>query len=546
MASIFEEMMSVNHDLTESAKISRRKNNKVVKESRKISCKKLKVESRKFFEENDITDLEKDFEVPNPEEDTQDGVVLVIDPEIGDDEEVPEDAAEEMVGDLVYKCPVCGSNYVCDCNAEGMVEGVEVDEEGAPLECPICGDDADQILIGEITPAEDAPGEEKSEMEPQSVEEPEDGIEDPGESAAEYESLRKSLIKKSRIVKESVEEDNYEEMLRDPGIVKEIKEQAVEFFEEEGFEKGYGLPNYLDVDGDDFKNPYLIAESPYDTMNFMIEEGGLGMEEFLSDILEFDIYDLDDSDELVEKAEEIMMSAAQEYISPRKLHKVFSAVLNSSGFSETNFEKFIEINGAPLGIIYTGGGGPTFYIYDKSRIKDYLSSSSKSGVKESYDEYSDSETPLELEVPSDDNGNEEKTPQVVVKDSDVNLYFDEAKLEALMCRMMKENYKGAPQFKVNKVTLSGKKLKIEYVVRNRKKSRKGLLVGEGFSRQSRAFKLMLRDKGAFTESFARTPSFTVECVRMRNKIIPTKMNYDFKVKVNESLYRVVSESVNKR
>ena len=195
MASIFEEMMTANHSLTESAKPSTRfgKKSKMVKECRKINCKCLRVESRKFFEENDIDDLEKDFAVP--EDEKSDEVVLVIDPELPSDEEVPEEAAAEMVGDKVYKCPVCGSNYVCNCDNDGMVEGIEVDEDGAPLECPICGDDADQILIGEIAPAEEAPGEEVD-PEPEKPEEdegeeeeeipeeevPEDAEEDLGES----------------------------------------------------------------------------------------------------------------------------------------------------------------------------------------------------------------------------------------------------------------------------------------------------------------------------------------------------------------------------
>ena len=367
MASIFEEMMTANHNLTESTKPSTRfgKKSKIVKESRKISCKHLKVESRKFFEENDIDDLEKDFAVP--EDEKSDEVVLVIDPELPSDEEIPEEAAEEMVGDKVYKCPVCGSNYVCNCDNDGMIEGVEVDEDGAPLECPICGDDADQILIGEIAPAEEAPGEE---VDP----EPEKPEEDEGE----------------------------EETPAEEGVPEEVKDD---------------LGESLAKDSDEA----LEEENP------------------------------------VEDPENMM-------------------VLDTDS---------VEVN--------------------------------------------------------EEEEEEKPAPEVVVTDSEVTLVLDDAKLESMMNKMIKENYKGNPVFQVTKVSRNGNNLKIEYVVRNGKKTSKGLLVGEGFNKDSRLMKISFRDKGAFTESFAKTPSMVVEFARIGNKVIPTKMKYDFKVKVNESLYQVVGK-----
>lgn len=370
MASIFEEMMTANHNLTESAKPSTRfgKKSKMVKECRKINCKCLRVESRKFFEENDIDDLEKDFAVP--EDEKSDEVVLVIDPELPSDEEVPEEAAEEMVGDKVYKCPVCGSNYVCDCDKDGMVEGIEVDEDGAPLECPICGDDADQILIGEIAPAEEAPGEE---VDP----EPEKPEEDEGEEEEE-------------IPEEEVPEDAEDDL-------------------------GESLTEDLDEVPEEVPEEERPAEDPEDMM----------------------VLDTDSAE--VEEEEE------------------------------------------------------------------------------------------------------KPAPEVVVTDSEVTLVLDDAKLESMMNKMIKENYKGNSSFKVTKVSCRGKNLKIEYMVRNGKKTSKGLLVGEGFNKESRLMKVAFRDKGVFTESFAKTPSIIFEFAKIGNKVIPTKMKYDFKVKVNESLYRVAGK-----
>lgn len=385
MASIFEELMTANQRLTESVHPFKKKT-----ESRKINCRHLKVESRKFFEENDLDTLEKEFEVPEVTSENPDEIVLVIDPEIQDSEEIPEDAAEEMVGDLVYKCPVCGSNYVCNCDADkAFEEGIEVDEEGTPIECPICGDDADQILVGEIAPADEAEGKEVD-LPPQ-------------------------------------EEDE-------------------------------DLP---DEDGN-LDNP--------------IEE------------------DLD-----------ISVSTDDE-------GKVDEVVVDEDG--ETVVDEVVD---------------------EVSENED------PETVEESVDDAAVLEPAVEDAVED-----EEESPAVVVKDSNVELFFDEARLESLVRKVLKDNYKGNPSFKVSKVRLNKGVLKVEYVVRRGKSSKKGILVGEGFNTRTRVFEVSFKDKGAFTESFGRTPAFVVEMVRVRNKFIPTKMTYDFKVKVNESLYRVVGKVGHKR
>lgn len=344
MASIFEELMSVNSNLTESVRPSVR-GKKV--ESKKIPFKNLKVESVKVFEDADFDDLDQQFGA-QPTDENPDEVVLVIDPEIQSGDEIPEDAAEKMVGDLVYKCPVCGSNYVCGCDPE-MQEGIELDDEGVPVECPICGDDAEQILVGEIAPAEDA-GEKK---EPELV-----NTEDDGEEEEEKE-------------------------VPGPG------------------------------DGED-------------------EEVDEGLHEDL---------------ECPECEDNVM----------------------------------------------------------------------------------------ELATPEEE---EDKTPAVQVKDSQVTLVLDDKRFESLMNQVISENYKNDPKFKINRCSVKEGKLRIQYTVTEGKSSKKGLMIAEGFDKKSRKMTLKFKDKGAFTESFSRTPSFVIECVKIKNAVIPTSVNYDYKVKVNESLYRV--------
>lgn len=118
---------------------------------RKISCGKLRLESMKFVEDADSDEF--DF---TPE----DEVVVVVDPEMDEvpaSEEEAKEAAEELIGDTICKCSICGANYVCDCDStiEEDVDG-EVEtcvEDGT---CPICGEEAPQIVVGEIVPADDA------------------------------------------------------------------------------------------------------------------------------------------------------------------------------------------------------------------------------------------------------------------------------------------------------------------------------------------------------------------------------------------------------
>lgn len=363
--SIFEELMKRSSGLTESVSFDHKSAEKKV-ESRKIKVSNIKVESRKIFEDTDYDDLDQQF--ANTDEVNDDEVVLVIDPELPSDEEPAENAAEEMIGDKVYKCPICGSNYVCDCDA-AQEESIEVDENGVPVECPICGDDADQILIGEITPAEDA-GEE-SELDPVK---PED---DEGEE-----------------------------------------------------------------------------EAP-------AEEDGADLEE---------------------------------------------ESLNENNSTETSTENVEE-----------------------SLEEDFG------------DECSEEECPecsLELAAPVEEP--EEEAPAVVIKDSDVSLTLDDARFESLMTKMIKENYNNAPKFKLSKVSMSSKsgRMRIEYFIKEGKKVSKGVLIGEGFNKDKRVSRINFVDQGVFTESFAKNPSFIVECVLIKGSVRPVAISYDYKVKVNEQYYRV--------
>lgn len=330
MPNIFEQLMTQNGKLTESVRPSRFIVKTESKDVTKIKSSKIKVESTKIFESEDadFDALDAQFDVDpageNFNDEDNDEVVLVIDPELPADEEVPEDAAQNMIGKSVYKCPICGSNYLTG-------ESVEVDEAGNPIECPICGEDTEQVLIGEIAPVE---------------------------GAGEEDTL-------------------------DP------------------------------VDAED-------AE--------------------------------DDDDEPEDEKDE-----------------------------------------------------------DEEIIEDSLKPCAKT----------ESEDPDEVE----------------------DLEFKEDKFESLISDVIKENYKFNPKFRVKKVSCNGSKLKIEYVVREGKgKFTRGIMICEGFDSKARRISLKVRDKGAFTESFTKKPAMVVECVKIRNNIIPVSLKYDYTKKINESVYRVFGKA----
>lgn len=375
MPNIFEQLMTQNRQLTES-NLKARQSAKSLGEAKKISASKIKLESRRICEETDADELDAQFAV-DPEDSEESEVVLVVDPELPADEEVPEDAAENMIGDKVYKCPICGANYVCNCNAEN--ESIEVDENGVPSECPICGDDVDQILVGEIAPAEGA-GEEIDE-EPATSE----------------------------------DEEEIDDIIDD-----EIPEEVPED-EDEEFEESVD-PAFQDDTADDT----TVTES----------------------------IDLDD---------------------------------------EVDYDADVD----------------------------------------------DVDGSLVLDT---DSAEEDGSATVSIDADTVNLRIDESRLESMMNTMMKENFKFNPVFKVKRALRDGKILRLEYVVRQGKKSFKGVLRAEGFDPSRHEMTLRVKDRGVFTESFTKTPSFVIECVCIRNTVIPTALRYDFKRTVNESVYRVVGSA----
>ena len=146
--------------------VSKRRSRKV--KPFNIPANKLQLESLKRFleadEEDDIqADVTADY---TPEDD----VVLVIDPDM---EEVPEDtdaaidAAEDLVGQHVCKCAICGANYVTDAE---ITEDVEIEDQ----ECPVCGEVGDQIVVGVITPTEELSDEDAEEIDDVELEDEED------------------------------------------------------------------------------------------------------------------------------------------------------------------------------------------------------------------------------------------------------------------------------------------------------------------------------------------------------------------------------------
>ena len=432
MATIFEELFSANQKLNESLN-SRKKNAK--KESRKIPVSRIKVESRRIFEDADLDDLDRQF-ATTEDEGNNDEIVLVIDPELNASDDIPEDAAEEMVGDLVYKCPICGSNYVCDCDT--MTEGVETDEDGVPTECPVCGEDTEQILVGEIAPAEEGDSEEP--MDPQEVDEVvEDEVGE--EEIPATESKKKVENKKSSARKARKEDLEISVSEDEEGNVDEVT----------------------------------------------VEEDG-------TEVVDAEVVD-EEEEEIVEET----CGSKKESRSRARRTRRESIVCPECGEDPCVCEDF---------------------------------DSEEDGLV------------LDTAVATPEEDEEETAPAVDVENStvEINLNFDNEQFESLMNRVIRENYKGNSGFKTLRCSYNTRRrtLKVEYLVRRQnKKSIRGTMTFEGFSPRYRNMILSGRDQGVFTESRTKTPAFKVECVRRGRVIIPTSVKYDYKVKVNESLYRVV-------
>jgi len=137
-----------------------------------IPLSKVKCESLSKFLEAEGDEAEELTVDYTPEDD----VVLVIDPEM---DEVPEDteeaveAAEDLVGQHVCKCSICGANYVTDSD---ITEEVEIEDQ----ECPVCGETGDQIVVGVITPTDELSKEDEEDLTDVEVEDEEE-VEDEGD-----------------------------------------------------------------------------------------------------------------------------------------------------------------------------------------------------------------------------------------------------------------------------------------------------------------------------------------------------------------------------
>lgn len=166
-----------------------------------IPANKLKVESIRFFEENE-DEVTADY---TPDDD----VVLVIDPEM---EETPEDAedaeeaAEDLVGDCVCKCAVCGANYVCDCDS--VNEDLESEEDV----CPVCGEEGEQIVVGTITATDELSDEDEESVDDTDFEEEEEEDEDSEDvSEDEFDDFEED---DSNMDSEDSEDDEFEESIQ--------------------------------------------------------------------------------------------------------------------------------------------------------------------------------------------------------------------------------------------------------------------------------------------------------------------------------------------
>ncbi len=464
MANIFEELMLSHAKLTESLKAQKKQPRCKCK---KYSNSKFRVESLRIFEEADPEELDAEFAVdPDEADESEDEVVLIIDPELPTDEEVPEDAAEDLIGDYVYKCPVCGANYVCGCDAV-ETEAIEVDEEGVPTECPVCGDDSDQILVGEIAPADEAEGEEEQEMEPvESEDEEEESSEETTDEGGEEE------------VSEEEEEEITEESLR------RRRRRKMEAARRRNARNRYGRRRAresvdVEVKVDEDDNTVVVATDFDDADTY--DAPYADEAEVYEDEAEIDDVELGDPVEVEESRRRMREARARRRaMANRRIRKESVA---RRPITKTTTRRPVARN--------------------------------TRAIQES----------------------KARTRRPATKTASRPFTFKEAKFESLMTKMIRENYNTRDAFKVTRAYLSGGKLNLNYTIGNRR----GTFVAEGFDKKATKMKLRVRDRGVFTESYTKTPSFVVECVCVNKAVIPMRIRYNFTKKVKEQLYRIRGE-----
>lgn len=137
-----------------------RTSKKATKKAFNIPVNKLKFESLSHYLSEDTDEEETELDV-TADYTPDDDVVLVIDPEM---DEVPEDVeeaeeqAEDIIGDHICKCAICGANYITDAE---ISEELEMEEET----CPVCGETGEQIVVGVITPTEELSAEDEEDIE---------------------------------------------------------------------------------------------------------------------------------------------------------------------------------------------------------------------------------------------------------------------------------------------------------------------------------------------------------------------------------------------
>lgn len=630
MANIFEELMQSHMALTES--IDSRKKPRC--NCKKFSSKRFKVESLKIFEGADFDELDADFAV-DPEEtsENKDEVVLIIDPELPTDEEVPEDAAENLVGDFVYKCPICGANYVCDPNSES--EYVSLDENGVPTECPVCGEDTDQILVGEIAPAEEVEGDEERELEPQEVEEEEESEEDFGEEDFDFEEeeevLEDSLKPRRRVTEAKIPYDTVSPSDKDEFLTKmsagntlfkspkinkksfvgQIEDTKIN--RKDGFYEVY-LTNKKDpikIPMDSSKDYYVVSKSLSGKLQKMYKDdsGTKAREDEDEKKRQEREKKLEPQREKERKEKERKEREEEERDRERKYNsqkknqeiadrkasdKAYGAAGKNTDDKRSDGQKnpwwkmnkealHEDLEEDDVDIDVEADDFPNeFQVQDEVAVDDSgakvkidaetvnvnLGEGKKSKAckgkdckeDETCEEACEKESKLsnrKLRRPITKTEGTRK-PTAKVSPSRINrtraiqeakkasvsrktssksnrpFTFKEDKFESMMNRMIRENYKTKDSFKVNRVQIVDGKLTLNYSVGKRN----GTFVAEGFDKNASRMKLRIKDKGVFTESYTKTPSFILECVCVNKSVIPTKIRYNFTKRINESLYRV--------
>lgn len=516
MVDVFEMAFTQNQKLSKDTEIkveTAKSVNKALTESKintKEACKKddkkkkIAVNKIKFTEDIDDIDIQ-------PAE----GIVVVysdeIEPEMSQEE--IEKKAEEMIGDRICKCGICGANYVVDgdhccgddCaktdevvfDSEDVKESMIFTEDELDIDeheniecdtvCPVCNSSEAQVEVGIIAPNGDEvitdTEEKEDDKDVEEIKTDEDVIEtnvdDTVEESVKKRNISERVYSNTADLPHNLYNGEFDEFMRGEGPGGNIFDsefEAKRCVADCEDQKVLDIDVYYEKQGD----KYVVL---FDTWEEVFE----GV---------FDKFKKKTSEKETDEVEETKNVKS-------KGTKSYKGI-NYEVMSDGTF-RLIDDRGHRVDRVYKS----------EDTIKDIIDREVKESIRKRT------------------NLNRSKS---AVKE--VN--FREGAFNKLLSKFINENYDNIKDIKINRgISRNGELIFNGYVVTESGKKRPIKFNSVGFKLTEGKIKIKMNETGPFTESAIKDSNrvpFVLECVVHNNVILPTSLKYNYRIKQNGKLY----------